>query len=359
MAHLKQNIASVIFLLLLVFLCTNVSAQKIIDNDKSMWNSTRALRKYTLLIVVNTTEAGDQSSLNSVKKSGTCNYLITTDGKIHTIIDPGKIAMHAGRSMWNGHTDLSESTIGIEVVGYHNKKPTEKQLISLNYLIAKLQAMYKLKDKDVVTHSMIAYGTPNKYYHFNHRGRKRCGMIFRKKDVIKKIGLTNVANFDPDVKAGRLKNADPYLAEFLYGKQLTVVIEKPFVKGVTDPSNEPDEKFEGFTEVGKEGVYSIAGADYRSMSTIYFFPNGIVRTGAELSTNELNSLPKGTKVLVGYTYGGKITKEKTAYSKVGNKWNSPSTFYLFPDKTIKNGDEVDGHILPKGVTIFFRSYRGK
>lgn len=344
---------------LIIFACmVSISAQSQLTyiNKYSPRDSKRPVRTKTGAIILHTTEAGDKSSLNSVHRSGTCNYLVETNGTIYRIIDHRKVAYHAGRSMWKGVTNLSNTTIGIEVVGFHNKEPTTRQKLALKGLIFELQKMYHLADEDVLTHSMVAYGVPNRWFSFKHRGRKRCGMKFATAGIRTKIGLANTFKVDPDVQACRLRNADPYLAKFIYGGSKGAVSKKeqPPVKGVSEPETQEAEQFEGFRIVDSKGVYSIAGADYNEISTIYFFANGLIRTGNELSEAELKTLPKGTKVLVGYIYGGKVTLARTAYQITNGDWNLPSTFYRLPDQTIKSGDAINAEALPVGTIVLFR-----
>jgi N-acetylmuramoyl-L-alanine amidase len=55
-------------------------------------------------------------------------------------MDKQWIADHAGRSMWDGRTDLSRMSIGIELVGYHYAPITDKQYRSIGLLIDILKA---------------------------------------------------------------------------------------------------------------------------------------------------------------------------------------------------------------------------
>ncbi len=343
--------------LLLMLLVGSIVFAQTYENNYSHWNAKRPTRATTRLIVLHTTEGKDKSALSCVRGQGTCNYLITTDGVIHRIIHHTRIAKHAGRSMWNGRTNLSNSSIGIEVVGWHNKKPTDKQLAALKSLLAILKKTYKLSDKSVVTHSMVAYGAPDKWHSRSHRGRKRCAMLFATSEIRKKIGLSNTFSSDPDVQAKRLVVADPYLQSILYGSSVQVKEpddEKTTTVITEDVCVDDDETFEGFQEIDSRGVYAIAGEEFDSSSTIYFLPDGKIRTGAELSKKQLNALVKGTKILVGYVYGGKITKSRTAYNVVGRAWNYPSTYYRFPDGTVRTGDDVDGKNLPVNTIVLFR-----
>ena len=339
-----------IILILLILVSLAVYGQQYKDYYSS-WDDKRPARSHTLCVVLHTTEGNDKSSLESVHALGTCNFLVATDGTIYRIISRNKIAKHAGRSMWNNHSNLSEISIGIEVVGYHDKKPTDKQLAALKKLIATLKAIYGLRDDQILCHSMVAYGSPNKWFPFNHRGRKRCGMLFATKEIREKMGLKNTFTTDPDVKAGRLQVADPYLESVLYGLPQG---NESAVKGAAEPQQDDEESFEGFKVIGREGVKKIAGNEYKSSTTIYFFSDGKIRTGKELTKTELDNIPKDTKVLVGYVYGGKISSSRTAYSVVGKKWNFPSTYYRLPDGTVKTGDEVDGSLLKEGTIILFR-----
>lgn len=91
-----------------------LAAQKlIITNDFSKWNKSRPNRPSTRMIILHTTEGKDISSLNTVKRFGSCNYLVHTNGRVKQIIAKEKMAHHAGRSMWNGLTGLSRYSIGI------------------------------------------------------------------------------------------------------------------------------------------------------------------------------------------------------------------------------------------------------
>lgn len=108
---------------------------KIIDNW-SDYNKKRPKREATKYIILHTTEAPDRSSINSVHRYGTSNFLIDTSGNIYGMIDMDKIAKHAGRSMWKGETNISNISVGIEVVGYHDKPITESQYSALRWLLS-------------------------------------------------------------------------------------------------------------------------------------------------------------------------------------------------------------------------------
>jgi hypothetical protein len=270
---------------------------------------------------------------------------------------------------------------------------------------------------------MVAYGRPNRFCNDSHRGRKRCGMIFARPDVRARLGLESKPTQDADVKAGRLRVADRELYNFLFaagpkaplvaaaGKPSTSIpppIEIPSESSVissnwtawsiareryNDASTvyifpngrrlggdqiqdwaripagtrvvlnemEDTQPFEGFLEIGKDGdtPQAVAGAAYAQATTIYFFPDGLIRTGAELkkrrsSRKLLSNSPKGTRLLVGYVYGGHVKTRRRPSSIAGKKWNYPSTYYRYPDGSMLNGDDIDAASVPAGTLVFYQ-----
>ncbi len=394
------------FMLLLAVFVVDATGMQI-SNHYSPFNSKRALRKRTDYIVLHTTEGPTKGSLNKVHRYGEAHYLIGTDGHVYRIINKQRIAMHAGRSMWKGQTNLDLVSVGIEVSGYHNRDITSAQYAALRELISQVQKIYGIPDERVLTHSMVAYGAPNRWHKRSHRGRKRCGMLFAKHDVRKKLGLDSQPLFDPDVKARRLVNADPYLAKILYGsahEQLkaserfqgndAMVISSKrsawdiardkykssetlyvfpdgkklqgneikdwkamqagtrVVLSDSQSANEP----EGLMVIGKDGdsAAGIAGNEVRAASTIYFLKDGRVRQGNELSVKTVAGLPDGTRILVGYVHGGYITSKRCAFDICGEKWNLSSTFYRFKDGSVQAGNKVNQNALHSQTMVFFQ-----
>ncbi|MBN2243875.1 MAG: hypothetical protein JW793_14410, partial [Acidobacteria bacterium] len=242
-------------------------------------------------------------------------------------------------------------------------------------------------------------------------------------EVRARLGLESQPDHDPDVKAGRLKNADKELAAFLFPEMPEPVlvasiesavlkpppkIEIPDTSSVISSSNsaweiarerynhpstiytfpngarksgdqiddwaripagtsvalndmDDSENFEGFLEIGKDGntAEELAGELYASSTTIYFFPSGLIRTGAELEQDSagralLKETPRKTLVLVGYIYGGRVKASRPAASIAGRKWNYPSTYYRCPDGKILNGDDIDPQKIPHNTFVFFQ-----
>ncbi|MFH1572949.1 MAG: peptidoglycan recognition family protein [Acidobacteriota bacterium] len=390
-----------------------------ISNHYSPLNHKRPVRPETRYIILHTTEGGEQGSLRKVRRYGETHYLVTLSGHVYRIIDRRRIATHAGRSMWNGLSTLDNYSLGIEVVGYYDRDITSAQFEALRELLRQLQGLYGVDDDHVLTHSMVAYGRPNRFHSSNHRGRKRCGTIFADPVVRERLGLKSRPAEDADVLAGRLKVADPGLQRLLYaGIPAAVAADRAadagdgsaaadkmvISKGVNawsiarerydDPGTTyvlPDgrrqrgdeirewnripvgtrlilseesqeQEFEGFLEIGKDGpsARDLAGEAFADKTTIYFFPDGLIRMGAELaqspsSTRLLNETPQGTRILVGYTYGGYVGARRSASRIAGRKWNYPSTFYRLPDGRILSGDEVDDKAIPPRTLIFYQN----
>jgi len=327
-------------------------------------NKRRPLRPSTRYIVLHTTEGAEQGSLNKVRRLGETHYFVGLNGTVYRIIDRSRIATHAGRSMWHGRRALDDSSIGIEVSGYYDQDITQAQYTALRELLRQLKAIYKVPDVNILTHSMVAYGRPNRYHHEEHRGRKRCGMIFARPKVRAALGISSQPAADADVEAGRVAVADLVLFRALYPRAaspaaLTASASPPVE--IPSGANGGEESFEGFLEIGIDGssARDLAGSAYRSERTIYFFPDGLVRTGAELSRSRrlrsrLEDPPNGTRLLVGYVYGGHVQSSRPPSRIAGARWNYPSTYYRFPDGKILSGDEIEDSAIPEQTLIFYQ-----
>jgi len=389
-----------------------------ISNRFSPRNGRRPRRPQTLYIILHTTEGADGGSLDKVWRLGEAHYFLRTDGSVLRIIDRARIAAHAGRSMWEGRRNIDNCALGIEVVGRHDREIKPAQYAALRQLLAELQSLYRIPDQRVLTHSMVAYGRPNRFHPRDHRGRKRCGMIFARADVRRRLGLDARPGSDQDVEAGRLIVADLQLYRFLFARPaagaaaaspepaqlpmesnivtrewtpwhiareqyaspntLYVFPDGKRLRGdqvpdwsripegtrvhVVEGDTEVEQSMEGFREIGVDGdtARALAGDEFDQETTIYFFRDGLIRTGSELRSRLstrilLDRPPKGTRVLVGYVYGGYVKTSRPPSSIAGIKWNYPSTFYRLPDGRILNGDEIDDAAIPARTLIFYQN----
>ena len=383
------------------------SAFAVVSFDNSFYsprNRERDLRKSTSLIILHTTEAPSSSALHKLSDLGECNFCINEAGRVYRIIDHRREAYHAGRSMWNGRSNVDEFSVGIEVCGYHDKPLNPAQYTALAALVGELKYIYKIPDGNVLTHSQVAYGAPNKWQPRSHRGRKRCGMLFATPAVRAKLGLKTRVAYDPDVRARRLVDADPFLSQVLYGRSTQ---EKPMVASFRAPNsnvigagrgawdiardayddpttlyvlpngmrkrgnqlnaklvpvgtkvyvNAPAEnRPEKVLVVGDNGkAQDIAGDEVLKASTIYVYPDGRYLRGNQLGASGVLKLPYGTKVLLGYAIGGPISASQPAATICGNRWRSPETYFLIASALIP-GNKVNEAKIPPGTIVFFKS----
>ena len=325
-------------------------AVEISNRYRSPRNPERKIRSSTELIVLHTTEAPARSSLNKVSERGECHFCVTEDGSVYAIVDRDREAFHAGRSMWNGREDVDKFSVGIECVGYHNKKMSDIQLNAIRELVKQLQAMYKIPDERVMCHSHVAYGAPNKWHRFKHRGRKRCGMLFAMPSVRRRLGLTRRPAFDPDTKARRLKTADEYLRQVLYGSVDTMAVayapppaQKPQIR-VTTPPRRPH--IRAATPPPRPQVRAAAPLPKPQIRASTPSPaKAPPPAKAPASVAQLKSQ--------GYHLAGTVSVGVTASKIAGAKWNAPSTYYTIRDKVIP-GSRIDASHIEKGMQIWMK-----
>jgi len=315
-------------------------------------------RKNTKYIIVHTSELGLVTTLRVVSKGkrfrsgrstngGHAHYVIARNGRTYRILDKKFVADHAGLSMWNGEKNLSNTSIGIELVGYHYAPITRKQYQSVGILIDILQGVYNLDDRAVLTHSQVAYGTPNRWFRKNHRGRKRCAKNF----VRAKAELGPTWRYDPDVKAGRL-TADAQLAEVFYSRAK--------YDAQADEANIISRR---------NTAWVIAGEDFDSTTTVYKFPNGRLYTGDQIAKKiGWNRIPAKTLVLLNQDSSVELLKDDgpvktisdgtTAWSLAGKSYNRKTTIYFLPSGRIKPGSMInDWDDLPVRTRLII-GYKG-
>ncbi len=385
-----------------VFCAVTAEALTLSNRYRSPRNPERRLRASTRLIVLHTTEAPARSSLNKLSERGEAHYCLVEDGTVYRIIDRDRVAFHAGRSMWRGKEDCDEFSIGIEVVGYHNKPMPLRQLNALRELVGNLKKLYGIRDVQVVCHSHVAYGVRNKWQKCSHRGRKRCGMLFAMWSVRRKLALSARPALDPDVKSGRLVQADKYLESVLYGRTDTMAVH---YAGGADPANKsglfsglgnllklggdkrkPAPKAAVKAKAPKKAAAKAAkppasakppGAaspnKWRSSAKFVAAPAAPrpVMKAAPKSTRgnyyllpngkyfRDDRLPKDIKLasnirrLLGYRLGGPLGPGKSAYSVAGKAWNAPTTYYVMGGK-VYVGSQLKASDITRGAMVFFK-----
>jgi N-acetylmuramoyl-L-alanine amidase len=377
-----------------------------ISDQYSPLNRDRPLRTRTDYILLHTTEGGDRSSLARVRRAGLAHYLVMTDGQVHRIISRQRVARHAGLSMWDGTQNLDQVSIGIEVVGYHNRPLTERQILALRELLRQLKGIYDIPDQRVLSHSMVAFGHRNRWHEAAHRGRKRCGMLFAQPELRERLGLTGRPPGDPDVAAGRLVIADPHLNTVLYGpareaeRVAEARFEGPDIDVITaertawfiardefdhphtvyvfpdgsrrrgheitdwgrlpsgtrvllnqDPAGDA-ERTPWFV-LGRDGrtASELAGIAHAAPTTLYVRPDGRVQRGDQLAEPDFRRLPADTRVFLGFRYAGTVQPGRTAYQLCGPRYREVTTLYILPDGRVRTGTQIREDRIPRGTVV--------
>lgn len=379
-------------------------------------NRERARRDATDYIILHTTEGEAKPSLQKLSRNGEAHYCVDRDGKVYRIVDHRRVAYHCGVSMWRGRRNLDDVSVGVEVVGYHDRALTRAQYAALRELVLALQKIYGVKDANVMPHAQVAYGTPNRWHPRSHRGRKRCGMGYATPAVRSLLGLEERWLADPDVRARRLVVGDAYLAQVLYAKNGERLL--PYKLPGAGPAPRAAEAAGPRTYVIAKGqtAWDVARDAYNAASTLYVFPDGRrvpgdqvrdwesltvgtkvilgdadavgspVQTlakgahprrligeavfaqdtwyirptggsvrGSALSEKTLAALPPGTKILVGYARGGPVTSRRLPAQICPTQWDAPDTFYLMPGQPLRPAGAIDMKRVPPGTLVFYRN----
>ena len=355
----------VLAVLVLLVWSGGAPALDVSDRYRSPRSSERKVRPSTELIVLHTTEAPARSSLNKLCDRGEAHYCVTEDGTVYRIVDRDREAFHAGRSMWNGKEDVDKFSVGIECVGYHDKEMGLVQIRAVRDLVKELQKMYKIPDERVVCHSHVAYGAPNRWQKKNHRGRKRCGMLFAMPSVRAQLGLSSRPSSDADVRARRLVVGDDYLNRVLYGSVDTMKGKYP---AVAQESPKPQSSGGFFSWLGFGGSSSPpkqpkavikARPSPKKASAKAASPKKASAKAASAKKAAAKSAsaapPKSVAELKsrGFVLKGVVSAGVTASQIAGGRWNSPDTYYTIRDKVIP-GSRIDPSHIEKGMSVWMR-----
>ena len=336
--------------LVVLFLTLGASALDVSNRYRSPRNAERRVRASTELIVLHTTEAPARSSLNKLSDRGEAHYCVTEEGTVYRIVDRDREAFHAGRSMWNGKEDVDKFSIGIECVGYHDKAMGIVQLRAIRDLVKELQRMYRIPDERVVCHSHVAYGAPNKWQKKNHRGRKRCGMLFAMPTVRAQLGLARRPASDADVRAKRLVVGDDYLRRVLYGNVDTM--KGKYDAAAIAKAGAKESSGRLFSWLRRSKAPEAASAPSPPRAEIRAKP------GPKPSAPPARpaSPPKSIAELKsrGYVMKGAVTKGVTASKLAGSKWNSSDTYYTIRDKVIP-GSSINPARIEKGMCVWMKN----
>tara|TARA_A100000164_G_scaffold381739_1_gene435099 strand:+ start:3407 stop:4099 length:693 start_codon:yes stop_codon:yes gene_type:complete len=161
---------------------------------------TRSSKGITSIIIHYTGMQSERESLKrltSPSSKVSCHYLIKRNGEIINLVGEGRIAWHAGKSMWGKYKNLNKNSIGIELVNkghkYGYQAFTKPQISKLVMLCKNLKKKYKIRNNLILGHSDIAplrKIDPGEKFPWNYLFSKGIGLYpkkNRKKKSISKI----------------------------------------------------------------------------------------------------------------------------------------------------------------------------
>lgn len=111
------------------------------------------------IILHHTCEPSAQASLDvltSKERGVSAHIVIDYDGTRYNLVDPERVAWHAGFSLLHGREKCNDWTLGIEFQGDTKQKPlTQDQIDSAIEWMLPLIAKYNIPIDNIVTHQMI------------------------------------------------------------------------------------------------------------------------------------------------------------------------------------------------------------
>ena len=168
---------AIILITLLLFGCSSVQTYDVDTSTYVAKNKDSRIK----FIVLHYTALNDEKSLRVLTRDNvSVHYVVTTkdDDPIFSLVPDNERAWHAGKSSFDGRTNINDSSIGIEIVnfGYNTNLPftpiednkmnfrpkdyyyefTDAQIKKVAFLVTYLKEQYKVNDKYIVAHSDIA-----------------------------------------------------------------------------------------------------------------------------------------------------------------------------------------------------------
>lgn len=117
------------------------------------------LRKPNFIILHHTAQDSLAQTLKTFTLTRTqvsAHYIVAEDGRVVQMVNDYLRAWHAGNSTWGKTTDINSSSIGIELDNNGVEPFSEKQIVSLMALLAKLKKDYAIPAQNIIGHSDIA-----------------------------------------------------------------------------------------------------------------------------------------------------------------------------------------------------------
>ncbi len=169
---------------------TNIMKSKIIKHNSPNFEDRKNTAK-PCFIIIHCTEMSWEDAhklyMNEEidKNAGRISphYVIEKDGTIHQYVDEEKRAWHAGKSYWDGYTDINSYSIGIELenmgkMGGYPKYP-KIQMDALVDLCKDIKSRNNIEDKYILGHSDIAPDRktdPDKHFDWSYLFKNGIGL---------------------------------------------------------------------------------------------------------------------------------------------------------------------------------------
>ena len=160
----------------------------------------RSAKKIKFIIFHYTGMSNEKKAINKLtnnKSKVSSHYFIKRNGEIILMVPELYIAWHAGKSKWKNYNLLNSTSIGIEIsnkghqFGYQNYSANQiRSLIKLSKILIK---KYKIKSKNILGHSDIAYNRkkdPGEKFPWKLLSKKRIGIWHN----LNKNELSNIRN---------------------------------------------------------------------------------------------------------------------------------------------------------------------
>ncbi len=128
----------------------------------SVPSSPRSIEYVVVSDTENASLKGTMATLSRSEVNASYHYIIGTDGIIEKLVDEENIAWHAGKSSWEGKTNLNSISIGIGLVHLATssgdnwlKLPSDHPAVGPSYPEAQLEALVELL-RDIAERHSIA-----------------------------------------------------------------------------------------------------------------------------------------------------------------------------------------------------------
>lgn len=117
------------------------------------------LRKPNFIILHHTAQDSLAQTIKTFTITRTqvsAHYVIAEDGKVVQMVNDYLRAWHGGAATWGRNTDINSTSIGIELDNNGVSPFSDKQIVSLLALLAKLKKDYNIPAQNIIGHSDIA-----------------------------------------------------------------------------------------------------------------------------------------------------------------------------------------------------------